>query len=169
MNKMDKPLLSWERTLGQPIRRLLATHDGTEGAVYARFGIEFRSGEILNIDCPENPYFTDKTTVEPNVLNDWDRSGVPRKSYIGRSLKNLIYFSENWGEQHRRHYFAVLDTGDYLTSYQAFNHTEFAFAPFRVWHEGGQCNLSWGPLELRSMRFFNAWNHTEMNPFALYK
>ena len=51
----------------------------------------------------------------------------------------------------------------------AFNYTEFAIAPFRSWKAGEFSRLYWGRLELRAKPFYNAWNHSQVNPFALYR
>ena len=55
-----QPFLPWQSVLGHSVRRLLATHDGTEGAGYAKFGIEFDSGDVLNVQNPEVPYEIDQ-------------------------------------------------------------------------------------------------------------
>jgi hypothetical protein len=169
VDETTQPFLPWQRVLGHPIRRLLATHDGTEGAVYATFGIEFETGEILNVQQPELPYQTDKTTEKAHPSHDLRDETVLPGTYVGRSLKSLIYYLEDWGSMISRHYFAVLETGDYLTSYPAFNYTEFAIAPFRDWKPDESSRLYWGQLELRSKTFYNAWNHSQVNPFSVYR
>lgn len=193
-NQKIQPCLTRREVLGQPITRLLATDAPIDGAEYRYFGIEFASGVILNVSFPEWAFPVDSTTCvvgspeydlyehQPGAkLMDIDGQIVPTTQLTPEAferrdppsplriedncLQNLIYY---WGTAPGRHYYAILDTGEYLARYSAFNYTRFATARFRDWRPGMQSRVGWGPLDLTRQTFFDAWDHTPIDPFSVY-
>jgi len=188
-----QPLLTREEVLGQPITRLLGTWTGREGTASETFGIEFASGAILNVSLPEAPYRVDDTTRvvwpgydlyehEPSqklmeiqgeirlvaevTAEAFEHREPPSPLHIeGKCLQNFVYYL---GGFPYRNYFAILESGEYLTAYLAFNYTEFASAHFRDWHRGMLSRLTWGSLDLTQQTFFDAWTHKRIDPFSLY-
>jgi hypothetical protein len=186
-----QPLLTREEVLGQPIMKLLGTYDGTEGTVIETFGIEFASGAILNVSLPEATYHVDATTrmVSPSYdLYENEPSQrlmeihgeirllveVTAEAFAyrepptplrikGNRLQSFVYYL---GGFPYRNYFAILESGEYLTAYLAFNYTEFATAHFRDWRRGMISRLG-GSLDLTQQTFFDAWNHKRIDPFSV--
>jgi hypothetical protein len=163
MNTISQPYLAWEHVLQQPIKRLVRKPAGVEGADYAYLGIEFYSGDILNLGMPHEEF--EVCQVDYLVKPEHDLiEGRRYSSLDGRNLRAVIYYLDSSGPN----YFAVLDDGSYLTSYHCFNYTAFAFAYFREWRSSDCSRLAWGRVQLRKEKFFNAWNHMQIDPFSVY-
>ena len=159
------PRLAFHSVLNVPILQLLATWDGVEGAHYETFGIELANGEILNVSSPSLPFQVDSTTRTVTPDSDTSDYLIHTARFVGRRLKNLIYFFEDGTF---RHYLAILETGDYLTSYHSFNCTEFAIGRISDWKPGMESRLDWCARDLTTLAFFNAWDDGQINPFAVY-
>ena len=164
-----EPNLPSEQVLNIPIKRLLGTHDGGEGAYYESFGIEFVSGDTLYLCYPNQDYQRTAKTRDVEFLHDLSGEPISEELYLGLTLKNLIYFKMDIGNKLVNHYLAVLDNGAYITSYVAFNCNEFAFARFSDWGEEDVSMLSLVGTSLKKMTYYNAWNHSRIDPFRVYK
>lgn len=170
MNKPNQPCLSWEIVLQKPLKRLVRKHAGVTGADYAYLGIEFHAGEILNVSVPDQVFTlseidglveAEHDLAEGNLYSDLD----------GMYLKSVIYclhVPANPQFLQYPQYFAVLDNGAYLTSYNCFNYTAFAFAYFREWKSSDMSRFAWERLRLTELQFFNAWDHSQIDPFSVY-
>lgn len=161
------PVLAWDRVLSVPVIGFLATWDGTRGAGYEDLGLVLLNGETLNLTRPCQPFYCTSTTIHASFLHDLTQEPVAQEDLAERCLKNLIYC--DCEESGRRQFFAVMEDGSYVTSYAAFNYTEFACASFRMWQPGLMSRLYWGRLDLTQKRFFNAWTHDRIDPFAVYR
>lgn len=150
------PVLDWQCVYSSPIVRLVGTVHRSLG----HFGIELEGGSILNMTPPHRDYPTNDSTGTASAYpygSCESEDVVPAREYVGKRLKNLIY-SISRTDQENRQYYAVLENGGFLAVDLVFIwESGFAFAPSSEWNR------------MRSVRFFNAWNHSEIRPSSVYR
>lgn len=154
--QLNRPLLDWQTAYAHPIVRLVATVEDSIG----EFGLELTDGSIFNLWLPNRPFSINDSVGTPQAApyGTCDSpDAIPAAAYVGQRLKNLIYHEVGWEGEGRR-YFAVLEDGGFLTVDMVFTF-EFglAYGTRSQWQT------------LRSTRFYNAWDHTQIKPAAVYR
>lgn len=153
--QLDRPLLDWQPLYAYPIVRLVASVENN----CSQFGLELADDSILSF-WPMTPFpINDQmgtAAAAPYGACDSPNT-VQEAAYVGKRLKNRIYHEVGW-EGEGRQYYAVLEDGGFLTVDMV---ATFAFG------------LAYGTRSqwqsLRSTRFYNAWEHTQIKPASVYR